>query len=61
MIPAAKSGSASSRFFCFPAVPGEGTGSEPYQADILLEEDRIAMIAPLIMPGGKDGQTEQSV
>ena len=70
MIPAAKSGSASSRFFCFPAGPGEGTGkeergknmrqllknarvydgtgSEPYQADILLEEDRIAMIAPKI-------------
>lgn len=39
----------------------DGTGAAPYQADILLEEDRIAMIAPLIIPGGKDGQAEQSV
>ena len=70
MIPAAKSGSASSRFFCFPAGPGEGTGkeereknmrqllknarvydgtgSEPYMGDILIEGDRIAKIAPAI-------------
>ena len=26
----------------------DGTGNEPYQADILLEEDRIAMVAPAI-------------